>query len=76
MSVTAGTIILGTAILGAVSGSVGTTMVYENFFGDSKKVVEERSKSKNPSKAYTAHPCMEYDINGNITYYYKKNGCY
>jgi len=87
MSITAGAIILGSAILGAVGGSVGTTMATGGIFGDSNDntIVEQRSLKKNERKviieqninpSYTTYPCIYYDASGQMHYYYKENGCY
>lgn len=87
MSVTAGAIILGSAILGAVGGSVGTTMATNGIFGDSSDtvIVQQRGLKKNEQRViieqnrepnYTTYPCIYYDASGQMHYYYKENGCY
>jgi len=87
MSVTAGAIILGSAILGAVGGSVGSIMAYDGVNSDrGEQAVSQGSFAKrneqqviigqNRYPSYTVHPCISYDANGVMQYYYKENGCY
>lgn len=86
MSVTAGAIILGTALLGAVGGSVGTTLAYEKIFSskENKEVVIEQKIANPPrqiiqyyeGQSYTAQPCIYYDANGRMHRYFRENGCY
>lgn len=83
MSVSAGAILLGSALIGAVGGSVGTAMVYEDFDllknnkADERAMIEAkeqqvRERQRRQTHAYEATSYYDYPAVSNENSVYRK----